>query len=155
MQEEREIHSLGGWKKAEEKNRKKIARIRVYRKDSDHDPELMVDWSLHKPHFNGKDSIYKITLRNQDGDTRQVEMRYEDFIMLHQEYINVDILEEHHEVLEKNLGKTRRVTYEGPNATQQVEHELVDQVVTKTVTICTIDAGDWGKFEIPLNRLNQ
>jgi hypothetical protein len=164
VQPTNETSLLNGWQKeSPEEKRKHTATIKIYRKDSDSLPALIVDWKFHKwalDEFTRRNNvpIYKITLQYDDGKQEVVELPLSIFAEI-KEVEKVEILEQKEEKLKMATDFVKRravkdgyVMYSPDPMFQPLEPVPLEVKMSKFT--CKIKRANGQVLTLPAERLN-
>ena len=150
----------GKWSEQKDKVVVHTARFKVYRETGSASPSLIVDWKWEKDLWNAEkrttEQIYKITLRDTEGQLKTIEMTIADFAHIG-ESVQVSILKKEVTNMVKVDGFVRK-RHVGEDYKVE-EGEKVPYRVTEQKTICTVKLPNetpWNGVEFTINadRLN-
>lgn len=105
--------NAGGWEEFKpEKSANKKAKMKLYRKDTDQDFSLLIDWKRLRHEINPQTrevtrQIYKLTLLGDDGKEWTTELPWEEFIQIN-DYEEVEIVATNEKLLRKSHGLIRK-----------------------------------------------
>jgi len=103
----------GGWEEfTPEKGQNKMARMKLYRKDSDDEFSLIIDWKRLRFDFNEitrqrDKEIFKLTLLTPEGKEDFVELEWAEFMKIN-DFEDVEIIATTEKLLRRSHGLVRK-----------------------------------------------